>query len=148
MDDWSASTPCLTLAAIAMLMAKAIQDKTAVMADRIIAICHSAVDPQITTRLTSSICLLPRDAQVAIAKIVVRPQAAVAMGVKTMALVKPSLAITCTLLAPPMAPLVSEPLPNPRPEEPPAPGRPISNEKPSDLGEHPVPPGPLSCQLE
>jgi len=95
------------------------------------------------TRLTSSIDLLPRDAQVAMAKIVVRPETAVAMGVNTMARVKSSLATTCAPLAPLIAPLVSEPLPNPRLEEPPAPGLPISNRKPSDLGEHPVPTGPL-----
>jgi hypothetical protein len=77
------------------------------------------------------------------ANIVVRPDAAVAMGVNTIARVKSSLAITCARLAPPIAPLVSEPLGYPSPEEPPDPGLPMIIWKPSDLGEHPVIPGPL-----
>ena len=38
-DDCSASTPCFTLADIAMLIAKAIQDRIAVTADMTIATC-------------------------------------------------------------------------------------------------------------
>lgn len=134
-----ASTPCLTFAVTAILMAKAIQHNTAVTFDMIIAICDFSTHSTINERLTSSIALLPRDAQAAMAKMVVRPDTPAAMGLNTIARVKSSLATTRAPRAPPIAPLVSEPLESPRPE-----GLPMTIWKPKDLGKHPEARGLLS----